>query len=242
MNKAFLTVLMTGTMVAGAAYATSEMSTDSRPTASADATASTTPSASATNPAPAQMEDGNLVSLTGTVAEIRGDEFDLNYGGNQMVTVELDNFGFSGDETEYLTQGENVTVTGVVDDDLFEGREIEATNVSLNDSYVLYYYDTPNYNTMDNNSNSSAMEDGTYATMTGTVQNIDGMVAMVKGATMSMNVDFSDLGYNPFDDEGMQKIEKGDRVYVTGEIDSDFFSDKELMASSVIELRQQSRQ
>ena len=42
--------------------------------------------------------------------------------------------------------------------------------------------------------------------------------------------------YNPLDDEGYQKIDVGDRVKVTGNIDNDLFEGKELMADSVIKL------
>ena len=203
-----------------------------------------------------QLKDDSMVVITGMVAEIDGDEFMLNYGGNQMLTVELDRFGFDGEETQYLTVGESVTVSGYIDDDLFEGREIEARDVRLNDSYVYYYYDTPNlsqnYGSYNNSTTVTAdmndsetemqstqnMEDGTYFSMTGSVTAIDGMMATVEGNNQTISVDMSELGYDPTDDEGLQKIEIGDRVFVYGEIDDGFFTDKQLMASGAVELQQ----
>ena len=195
-----------------------------------------------------QLEDESRVVITGTVASIDGDEFELNYGGDKTITVELDRFGFGGDETEYLTVGESVTVSGFIDDDLFEGREIEALDVRLNDSYVYYYYDSPamagnNYTrrtqSNDSTENMADLNDGSYFSMTGTVTAIDGDMAMVRGSNNRMiKVDLSELGYNAFDDEGMQKIEVGDQVYTYGEIDDGFFTDKKLVADSIVELRQ----
>jgi uncharacterized protein YdeI (BOF family) len=195
-----------------------------------------------------EMNDEQLVVLTGTVASIDDDEFILNYGGNQNITVELDRFGFDGDETEYLTIGESVTVSGYIDDDLFEGREIEALDVRLNDSYVYYYYDTPaltqgNMNADNdmqaNNTNTEEMSDGSYASLTGSVTEINGDMATVSTNNgMTIEVDLSELGYDATDDEGMQKIELGDRLYVYGEMDEGFFNNRQLVADGVVEMRQ----
>jgi hypothetical protein len=52
----------------------------------------------------------------------------------------------------------------------------------------------------------------------------------------SVTVDTEDLGYNPLDDEGYQKIEPGDFVRVTGEMEVDFFEGKALEADSIVTL------
>ena len=194
-----------------------------------------------------QLNDDSRVVITGTVAEIDGDEFQLNYGGNKTITVEMDRFGFEGDETKYLTVGESVTVSGFIDDDLFEGREIEALDVRLNDSYVYYYYDQPNlsqnygsYNQQsseDMASSNEQLQDGSYFSMTGEVMALNGAVATVKGTTQTIDVDMSELGYDPTDDEGLQKIEVGDRVFAYGEIDDGFFTSKKLVATGTVELQ-----
>ena len=224
--------LMTGVaamVISGAAIAQNTMNNDS--------------SVSLSN-----MEDDAIVTLTGTVAEISGDEFQLNYGGNEMITVELDNFGFTGDETEYLTIGESVTVRGVLDDDLFEGREIEASDVRLNDSYVYYYYDVPamstdmsnrnNQDNQNNDANQAQMNDGAYVYLTGEVTEVENDMAMVSDNSTTYQVDMSELGYDATDDEGMQKIEVGDVVYLYGEVESGFFTDKQIVADGIVEMRE----
>lgn len=194
--------------------------------------------------------DGSAISLTGTVGEIRADEFDLNYGTNNKVIVELDRFGWSSDATQYLTQGESVTISGYIDDDLFEGREIEAYNVRLNDNNIYYYTSSanPSYTySYDRRANqeaqtaSSSVEDGSYLNMTGRVSEISGSEFQLTNASGTMQVDASELGYDPFDDEGMQQIKNGDRVYVYGSMDKGFFESNEIVATGLVELVDSSR-
>lgn len=49
-----------------------------------------------------------------------------------------------------------------------------------------------------------------------------------------MKIDTSGMTYNPMDDLGFQKIEKGDYVSVSGDMDYDFWEKKELMADTII--------
>lgn len=190
-----------------------------------------------TNTLPAYA-DGAPVVLTGTIGDIRSDEFDLNYGTGK-ITVELDGWEWTGNETRYLSTGERITVSGRIDDDFFEGREVEADNIFLPGSYS-YYYTTdvyPSYYWYYDENN--AVQDGSYASMRGTVSNISGNEFTLTGANnTSMKVDVSDLGHDPFDDEGLQKVENGDRVHVYGEIDDGFFERREIMADSIVVLSQ----
>lgn len=216
MKKTLLTTLMTFSMLSVGGHALSQ-TTDNT-----------------TKPLPSMVDNAPVV-LTGTVGEVRKEEFDLNYGTNK-ITVELDRFGWDGNEAKYLIPGESVTVSGYIDDDFFEGREIEAYNIRLNDSYV-YYYTTDAYPTYYYVYDADAiLEDGTFVTMRGNVSEISEDEFTVTNAKGSMQVDVSKIGYDPFDDVGLQKIEKGDKVYVYGQIDSGFFDTNEIMADGVIEL------
>lgn len=185
-----------------------------------------------------RMSDDAHIVLSGKVGEIRSDEFDLLYGA-EKITVELDRFGWSGNETTYLAPGESVTVSGYIDDDLFEGREIEAYNIRLNNSYV-YHYTSDGYPTYSWNyypQNRTGMEDGTYVNMKGTVRSVSGDEFVLANANGEMRVDTSDLGYDPFDEDGYQRIEAGDEVYVYGELDDSFFESREIMAEGIVEMR-----
>jgi uncharacterized protein YdeI (BOF family) len=180
-----------------------------------------------------KLQDQAQVIVTGKVTDVRSDEFDLDYGPN-TITVELDRFGWTGKETKYLDKGESVTVKGIIDDDLFEGREIEAYSVQLNDSYVYYYseHSEPVYYTY------YYSTDALQATVSGKVVKIDDRDVTLKTKTGEMTIDTSALDYDPFDDEGFQKIETGDRIWVTGSIDNKLFQDNEIIAQGLIELSQ----
>lgn len=201
----------------------------------------------------ANMEDESSVVLTGKVGEIRDDEFDLRYQGN-MVTVELDRFGWDADEaTQLLRSGESVTVSGYIDDDLFEGREIKAHNVRFNDRDLYYYtnqmipvyedsYSNQNRNdqSADNRANHT-LSDGTYVTMAGTVSGISGNEFTLTGNNRRMTVDVSELGYEPFSQDRYQRIQNGDRVYIYGQITDEFFDSKEIVASSMTKMMDNTR-
>lgn len=181
------------------------------------------------------MPDEALITLSGIVGEVGADEFKLNYGTDE-ITVELDRFGWTGNETNYLVPGESVTVRGYIDDDLFEGREIEAYNLRLNDSYVYYYttdVDPVYFYTYDVD---TALQDGTEVSVTGRVSNVGNGEFTVTNDNGAMRVDIAGLGYDPLDDEGLQKVEAGDRVYVYGQIDNDFFEAREITADGIVEL------
>jgi len=181
-----------------------------------------------------EAADGSPVIISGKVGDIRDDEFDLVYTTG-VITVELDRFGWSDNATDYLMQGENVTVRGYVDDDFFEGREIEATNVNLNENFVHYYAKDNALSTVVNlfeNKNP----DGVNLSVTGTVKSITGKNMVVINKNGTIPVDLTHFDYDPFDSAGMQQIDIGDQVYVYGQIDENFFNKKELKADGLIEL------
>jgi len=134
------------------------------------------------------LKDNAPVVLSGTVGDVRSDEFDLIYETDK-ITVELDRFGWTGNETNYLIPGESITVSGFIDDDLFEGREIEAYNVRLNDSFV-YYYTADDYPTYfyiyDEN---YTLENETLISTKGKVSNINGNKFTVTNNAGSIRVD-----------------------------------------------------
>lgn len=216
MKNAFLATLLTGTLIASAG---ASMAAD-KPLKN--------------------IKDQSPVVLTGTVGEIRSDEFDLNYGNN-TITVELDRFGWDGDETKYLIPGESVTVNGFIDDDLFEGREIEAYNIRMNDSFVYYYtsQDYPIYHYTYNT--RTPLRDGAFVTAQGRVTDIAGRELTIQTSEGSVIVDTSKLDYDPFDDEGLQNIKIGDTIYTYGEVDKGFFESDEIMAEGIIEMMDSAR-
>lgn len=190
--------------------------------------------------APAQEDlagqpDGSLIGLTGTVTSTTADSFKLDYGKG-MITVEMDDWDAFGDAWP-LVDGDQVTVYGAVDNDLFEKTTIEAGSVYVKDLNTFFY--------------ASAADEEEYGqwvididaelgdvTYIGTVKSVSPLTNTftIDTGLMELSVDTSGLLYDPLDDEGFQQIDVGDRVSVDAVIDRDFIGDQDLLAESVVTL------
>lgn len=181
---------------------------------------------------PYEMADDTWISLSGEVEEVSADEFLLDYGGG-MVTVEMDDGDRDADGYK-LVRGDDVTVTGVIDDDFFEATTIEAGSVYV-EKLGTYFYA------------STADEEDRYITIYGPTVNatavVQGTVTEVRDHEFvvdtnvrSVTVDVSEMLYNPLDDTGYQQIEAGDMVSASGGVDYDFFEGREIMAQTVTTL------
>jgi len=73
------------------------------------------------------MDDGSQISMTGIVQTRSDDEFTMN-AGQQNIRVEMDDIFTHASK---VSIGDRVHVIGHIDDDLFEGREVEADNVTV---------------------------------------------------------------------------------------------------------------
>lgn len=197
--------------------------------------------------------DGKTVTMTGTVKKVDDDDFVLNHNGEE-IKVELDGWSWNEpDLNKYLEQGQTVTVTGEVDDDWFEQKELEAKNIYLDTERVYFYtvdvnpayaYITTSLNEDQNQAGSqnqnqnqnrmSSLEDGSYFNVRGEIKSIEGREIVLTSDSRTYRVDVSQLGYDPLDNEGLQKLAVGDRIYVSGEVDDNFFAKKEIDADLVV--------
>jgi hypothetical protein len=186
---------------------------------------------------PYESPDDAWISITGTVKAVAVDEFTLRYdeddGDEGIITVEMDDGDRDADAYK-LMPGDPVTVYGVVDDDLFETRTIEASSVYVANLDTYFYA-------------SSVDEEDTFLTMAppvvsttivqGTVTEVGDEEFRIDNGLRQVLVEVDELPYNPLDDEGYQVIEVGDRVRVTGQMDYDFLEGRELVATSVTTLK-----
>ena len=187
----------------------------------------------------AQVEtaaDKSPVMLTGRIKSVSDDEFVMNYGTGD-ITVEMDGWQWDEDQTKYLRTGDQVTVTGMIDDDLFEGREVKASNIYVMSDNMYYYSDEAARYPMNAYGDANSITDGSYVTMAGTVSSIEGdEITLSNNSTSAMKVDMGSLGYNALDADGVQQIKVGDMIQVYGEMDQGFFERQEIVASRVISL------
>ena len=175
--------------------------------------------------------DNTWISLSGTVVSASDDGFYLDYGEG-VINVEMDKWDWYQNNFSVL-EGDRVTVYGEVDKDLFEGTELKANSVyaeGLN-SYIFadegYTVPWVTYPIV----YSQTILQGRV-----TKTNPEEREFIIDSGTNRVRVETDDMFYNPLDDKGFQRVEPGDVVRVSGDMDNDLFEGRELEAESVITL------
>lgn len=183
----------------------------------------------------AAKPDGSWITLKGVVASAADDFFVLDYGEG-LVTVEMDDWDWY-EEGKNIIEGDEVTVYGRVDDDLYETATIEASSVYVEDLNTYFYASAADEEELINYTviSTPVVVDVTME-LTGTVTDVDGREFTLDTGRREVTVDTSTMPYNPMDDEGYQRIREGDLVKVSGDIDYDLFEGREIMADTIITL------
>lgn len=182
---------------------------------------------------PATADNGEWLSLSGTVQAVSGDSFVLDYGRN-TITVEMDDYDWY-DENAIIV-GDEVTATGRVDDDFLQTRRLEASSVYVDSIHTRFYASAADEEDFVPAVDAPIVSNSGIL-LTGIVESIDGDEMIVDADVLDYKVDTGTLYYDPFDEEGLQHVQIGDRVSITGRFDdSDFFDSPEIDATSVIEI------
>lgn len=181
----------------------------------------------------ATSDNGEWMTLSGTVQAVSGDDFSLDYGRN-AITVEMDDYDWYNENA--VKPGDRVTVTGRIDNDFLQARRLEASSVYIDSLHTRFFA-----NPADEEDYIPAV-DGPIAgngglTIIGDVQSIDGSDMVIDAGAIDYRVDTSTLYYDPFDTAGFQHVSVGDRVEVIGTFDdTDFFDRPEVDATALTEL------
>ena len=180
---------------------------------------------------PYLQPNNSWISISGTVDSVSADAFVLDYGQG-IVTVEMDDGDRDADGYK-LVKGDKVSVSGFVDDDLFETTTIEASSVYVENLGTWFFasgLDEEDRDTFITVTTPLVMSE---TVLQGTVTDVGDEEFTVDTGLREITVEIDGLPYNPLDDEGYQKIEKGDFVSVTGDMTSGFFEDHILEADLV---------
>lgn len=189
---------------------------------------------------PYKKANQSYISITGTVASIasvKGKGFTLDYGDG-VIAVEADDWDYD-DDSAGLYPGERVTVRGLIDDDLFETRSIEANSVYAHGRNTYYYASSADEEDIVYNTYPPYFpSEGSWVTVTGEVESVDSDDKTFELSTTfnQFEVQVDELSYNPLDKIGLQQLKPGDRVSVTGTLDKDFFDQDDIHASSIVTL------
>ncbi|MCW8195840.1 NirD/YgiW/YdeI family stress tolerance protein [Proteobacteria bacterium 005FR1] len=180
-------------------------------------------------------EEGASVILSGTIESIEGEGFILDYGEDK-VSVNLEDWEWADQIGQRLSEGQQVTVSGTVDKGLFERREIEADNIYVTTDFTYYYIVDENPAYAAQQRQREAEQEGTFLSTRGEVVEVSDKTITVQSDGNTIKVDTSELAYDPLDETGVQQIKKGDRIYVFGDIDDNFFENRTMSAESLITL------
>jgi uncharacterized protein YdeI (BOF family) len=193
------------------------------------------PVAIAEEPNPFLMADDSWITISGTVESVSADSFTLDYGDGAVI-VEMDDGDRDADAYKLMV-GDKVTVSGEIDDDFYETTTIEASSVYVENLGTTFFASAVDEETTEGWAVAVTVPIPISQTIVyGTVTDVDEHEFTVDSGLRELQVDVADMPYNPLDDEGYQKIRVGDRVKVSGDIDTDFFEGRELMADAVIKL------
>ncbi|EED36177.1 OB-fold nucleic acid binding domain protein [Luminiphilus syltensis NOR5-1B] len=188
---------------------------------------------------PYTKPDGSFVSIGGTVTSPTADTFVLDYGDGTIL-VEMDDWDRYGDAYGLL-DGDRVTVYGRIDDDFFEMAKIEAGSVYVENLNTFFYADS-------DDEEGSVMPSASWTTaapvvvsgftLRGEVTEVDteDQEFVVQTGTDEITVQTDQLGYNPTDNHGFQRVDEGDWVSVSGSIDYQLFDGQVLSASRITTL------
>lgn len=181
----------------------------------------------------AAARDGNWINISGRVVSTAPDRFVMNYGrGN--VTVEMDDWDWY-QEGRAIKPGDEVTVNGRADADLFAKKTIEARSVYVKGLNTFFYArandeETPVVTTVYVPPSSGSID------AKGIVSAIEGREFTLGWAGGSVRVDTSGMADNPLDEQGFQRVKVGDQLYIWGDLDLEKGEDAELMASTIVTL------
>ncbi len=186
----------------------------------------------------AGYEDDSYIVVSGTIDTLEDDSFTINHQGN-IVHVDFDDWGWDWDGEDlrhYLQKGEQVVVSGEVDKNWFLEDEIEANNIYFRQKNDYYYVADMNpayYNTFDS---TQKMHDGSYMSVRGTITKMDDDELTLNSQGNMLQIDISNLQYDPSDTQKATRVNVGDRVFVYGEVDKDIFEKKEIEADAMVKL------
>lgn len=188
------------------------------------------------SPNPYLLPDETWISMSGTAVDVQPASFTLDYGEG-TVLVEMDDWDWYGD-TAGILDGDKVTVYGKIDDDFYETTSIEASSVYVESVGTYFYASAADEEYADDYDYwvSSAPIVVGQTVVRGTVTSVTGREFTIDAGLQTITVDTIGMPYNPMDDKGYQQIDVGDYVSVSGDMDYDFWDERELMADSVITL------
>jgi hypothetical protein len=177
------------------------------------------------------------ISLSGKVSAIEPDSFTLDYGAGRVRVDLEDGLDWFPTGTPGLTIGEPVTVNGIIDDDMFDSREIEAKSIYRQSMQTYLYSDASNARFFP--IPETKPDDMSWVNLSGTVKGITGREFVLDTGVREFHVTTAGVTQNP---AALARLRPGARVSVSGVVNGDdIFDRQEIDATAVVVLAQPSR-
>ena len=168
----------------------------------------------------AGANDGSVLTLAGQVVATGSSWFTVGVG-QERVIVEMDDWDWF-QEGKALKPGDQVTVTGRVDQDIWEVKKLEASSVNVRNLGMTFYASGADEEDLAR----GLVTADSMSSAQGLVTDVEGQEFTVGGITGPVRIDMSQVQSKP-------PIKVGDRVYSWGEIDIDPREGVEIMADGV---------
>lgn len=179
---------------------------------------------------PYAQQDDSWITINGKVSSVSPDQFVLDYGEG-IITVEMDDGDRDADAYKLL-KGDQVRVSGAIDDDFFEITTIEASSVYVKNIDTYFF------------ASSIDEEDYGYyitppilvdAVVRGTITSVDvdSEEFTLDTGAQALTVEVDEFLLNPLDNIGYQQLDVGDIVSVDGRMDNDLFEGRVFEADYV---------
>lgn len=172
------------------------------------------------------------ITIGGRVQRTQPNGFHLDYGSG-VVFVEMDDWDWYR-EAELILAGDQVTVSGRIDDDLYERRAIEASSVYVQKLGRYFYASGADEEDYPFGGMQPPPPDAGFINVGGVVTRIDGWEFTLGHGTRSIRVDTRRMGNNPLDEEGLLRVDVGERVQVWGDLELDRRDNTKLMARGLL--------
>lgn len=159
--------------------------------------------------------DGSWVTLKGIVTSSGEDGFMLDHGGDSL-TVATNDWGGAA-----VRPGDEVNVYGYVEHDARDTARIDASAVYV-DRHGRYFHagESEAHERMGTAPDQTSGADERLSnTVVGTVTETKGRQFTLSAPDRTITVDTSDTYYDPMDRAGSLRIDLGDRVNVSGQVD-----------------------
>lgn len=187
----------------------------------------------------ANKTNGEFVTLSGKVSDVKANSFTLNTNNNKVM-VEMDDYSSWVADGFKLVNGDQVVVNGRVDKDFLEKKKVEAGSVYVKNIDTYFYASSADEEDLTylptTYSLVGSLPEGAQIDLQGDITKIQGREMTVDTGIRKIVVDTGDMGYNPLDNKGFTKLNVGDRVRVSGQVEDNLFETKEVAASYVTEL------